>query len=97
MRRLFGAVLALYASSVPAVLAAAQHALAALVAALRKERYPRFVAVVRHTLADAARLLPPFTRSAPEDADTEHVLPGFEDAITWSLPMLLEGIVSILQ
>ena len=31
------------------------------------------------------------------DVAHPHVLPGFEDAITWSLPMLLEGIVSILQ
>jgi len=31
------------------------------------------------------------------DVSHPHVLPGFSDAITWSLPMLLEGIVSILQ
>jgi len=31
------------------------------------------------------------------DVSHPHVLPGFSDSITWSLPMLLEGIVSILQ
>jgi len=31
------------------------------------------------------------------DVSHPHVLPGFSDCITWSLPMLLEGIVSILQ
>jgi len=31
------------------------------------------------------------------DVTHPHVLPGFSDAVTWSLPMLLEGIVSILQ
>jgi len=31
------------------------------------------------------------------DVSHPHVLPGFSDAVTWSLPMLLEGIVSILQ
>jgi len=31
------------------------------------------------------------------DVSHPHVLPEFSDCITWSLPMLLEGIVSILQ